>query len=47
MAALQSIGDRMPEYAKGICLNLDGAIARSRLGPEDALGVALAAAAAR
>ena len=44
MDFLQSIKDRMPEYAKDIRLNLDGTIARSSLTPEDALGVALAAA---
>jgi alkyl hydroperoxide reductase subunit D len=44
MDFLQSIKDRMPEYAKDIRLNLDGTIARSSLAPEDALGVALAAA---
>ena len=35
---------RLPDYAKDIRLNLDGVIARSSLPPEDALGVALAAA---
>jgi lipoyl-dependent peroxiredoxin subunit D len=44
MDFLQAIKDRMPEYAKDIKLNLDGTIARSSLAPEDALGVALAAA---
>jgi lipoyl-dependent peroxiredoxin subunit D len=44
MDFLQAIKDRMPEYAKDIRLNLDGTIARSSLAPEDALGVALAAA---
>jgi lipoyl-dependent peroxiredoxin subunit D len=44
MDFLQSIKDRMPEHAKDIRLNLDGAIARSSLAPETALGVALAAA---
>jgi lipoyl-dependent peroxiredoxin subunit D len=44
MEFLQSIKDRMPEYAKDIRLNLDGVIARSSLAPEDALGVALASA---
>ena len=34
----------MPEHAKDIRLNLDGVIARSSLAPEDAIGVALAAA---
>jgi alkyl hydroperoxide reductase subunit D len=41
---LTAIKDRIPDYAKDIRLNLDGAIARSSLTPEDALGVALAAA---
>ena len=44
MDFLQAIKDRMPEYAKDIKLNLDSTIARSSLTPEDALGVALAAA---
>jgi alkyl hydroperoxide reductase subunit D len=44
MEFLNSIKDRMPEYAKDIRLNLDGVISRSSLAPEDALGVALAAA---
>jgi len=44
MEFLDSIKERMPEYAKDIRLNLDGVIARSSLAPEDALGVALAAA---
>jgi alkyl hydroperoxide reductase subunit D len=44
MEALQAVKDRMPEYAKDIRLNLDSTIARSSLTPEDALGVALAAA---
>ena len=44
MEFLNSIKERMPEYAKDIRLNLDGVIARSSLAPEDALGVALAAA---
>ena len=44
MEFLNSIKDRMPEYAKDIRLNLDGVIARSSLAPEIALGVALAAA---
>jgi alkyl hydroperoxide reductase subunit D len=41
---LNAIKERMPEHAKDIRLNLDGVIARSSLAPEDALGVALAAA---
>jgi alkyl hydroperoxide reductase subunit D len=44
MDFLNAIKERMPEYAKDIRLNLDGVIARSSLAPEDALGVALAAA---
>ena len=44
MDFLNSIKERMPEYAKDIRLNLDGVIARSILAPEVALGVALAAA---
>jgi lipoyl-dependent peroxiredoxin subunit D len=41
---LNAIKDQIPEYAKDIRLNIDGVIARSSLAPEDALGVALAAA---
>jgi len=44
MDFLNSIKDLIPDYAKDIRLNLDGVIARSSLAPEDALGVALAAA---
>jgi alkyl hydroperoxide reductase subunit D len=44
MEFLNAIKDRIPDYAKDIRLNLDGVIARSSLAPEDALGVALAAA---
>ena len=44
MDFLDAIKERMPEHAKDIRLNLDGVIARSSLAPEDALGVALAAA---
>jgi lipoyl-dependent peroxiredoxin subunit D len=44
MDFLNSIKEKMPEHAKDIRLNLDGVIARSSLAPEDALGVALAAA---
>lgn len=44
MEFLNAIKDRIPDYAKDIRLNLDGVIARSSLPPEDALGVALAAA---
>ena len=46
MEFLNNIKERMPEYAKDIRLNLDSVIARSSLAPEDALGVALAAAVA-
>ncbi len=44
MDFLNAIKERIPDYAKDIRLNLDGVIARSSLAPEDALGVALAAA---
>jgi len=44
MEFLESIKALVPDYAKDIRLNLDGVIARSSLSPEDALGVALAAA---
>jgi alkyl hydroperoxide reductase subunit D len=44
MELLNSIKEQIPDYAKDIRLNLDGVIARSSLAPEDALGVALAAA---
>jgi len=44
MEFLEAVKDRIPDYAKDIRLNLDAAIARSSLKPEDALGVALAAA---
>lgn len=44
MDFLTSIKARIPDYAKDIRLNLDGAIARSSLPPREALGVALAAA---
>src|SRR4051812_32661742 len=44
MEFLAEIKEQIPEYAKDIRLNLDGVIARSSLAPEDALGVALAAA---
>lgn len=44
MEFLQALKDRLPEHAKDIRLNLDAVIARSSLAPEDALGVALAAA---
>ena len=44
MEFLQTIKGRIPDYAKDIRLNLDGAIARSSLEGNDAVGVALAAA---
>ena len=44
MEFLDSIKALIPDYAKDIRLNLDGALARSSLAAEDALGVALAAA---
>lgn len=44
MEFLSAIKEQIPDYAKDIRLNLDGVIARSSLTPEDALGVALAAA---
>lgn len=46
MEFLSSIKDALPDTAKDIRLNLDAVIARSSLAPADALGVALAAAAA-
>lgn len=44
MEFLSAIKEQIPDYAKDIRLNLDAVIARSSLSPEDALGVALAAA---
>lgn len=44
MEFLASIKAMIPDWAKDIRLNLDGTIARSSLKPEDAIGVALAAA---
>lgn len=44
MEFLNDIKSRIPEYAKDLRLNLDGVIARSSLAPNEALGVALAAA---
>ena len=44
MEFLNSIKDLIPDYAKDIRLNFDGAIARSSLQGNDAAGVALAAA---
>ena len=44
MEVLTTLKDRIPDYAKDIRLNIDGAIGRSSLPWEDALGIALAAA---
>lgn len=44
MEFLNSIKERIPDYAKDIRLNLDGTILRSSLQGNDAVGVALAAA---
>ncbi|HSV54386.1 MAG TPA: carboxymuconolactone decarboxylase family protein [Burkholderiaceae bacterium] len=44
MDFLQTLKDQIPDYAKDIRLNLDAVVSRSSLAPEDALGVALAAA---
>lgn len=44
MEFLTPILQRLPDTAKDIRLNLDSVIARSSLAPEDALGVAIAAA---
>ena len=44
MVFLAQITDEIPDTAKDIRLNIDSVIARSSLAPEDALGVALAAA---
>ncbi len=44
MEFLNSIKERIPDYAKDIRLNIDGTIARSSLEGNDAVGVALAAA---
>jgi alkyl hydroperoxide reductase subunit D len=41
---LTPVLQRLPDTAKDIRLNLDAVIARSSLSPEDALGVAIAAA---
>ena len=41
---LQSIKDRIPDYAKDLRLNLDAVLNRSSLTPEQASGAALAAA---
>jgi alkyl hydroperoxide reductase subunit D len=44
MDFLNAVLNRIPDTAKDIRLNLDSVVARSSLAPEDALGVALAAA---
>ena len=44
MEFLNTLKERIPDYAKDIRLNLDGVIARSSLEPADAAGAALAAA---
>ena len=44
MEALNTLKERIPDYAKDIRLNLDGVIARSSLEAADAAGAALAAA---
>ncbi|HTP71744.1 MAG TPA: carboxymuconolactone decarboxylase family protein [Burkholderiaceae bacterium] len=44
MEFLTPILQRLPDAAKDVRLNLDSVIARSSLTPEDALGVAIAAA---
>src|ERR687891_550053 len=44
MEFLNTIKERIPDYAKDIRLNLDGVLARSSLDQADALGAALASA---
>ena len=44
MDFLDTLKDRIPDYAKDIRLNLDAVVARSSLDAADALGAALAAA---
>ena len=44
MEFLNTLKERIPDYAKDVRLNLDGVIARSSLDQADALGAALAAA---
>jgi alkyl hydroperoxide reductase subunit D len=44
MESLQSIKDRIPDYAKDLRLNLDAVLSRSSLTPAQANGAALAAA---
>jgi alkyl hydroperoxide reductase subunit D len=44
MEFLNTLKERIPDYAKDVRLNLDGVISRSSLDAADALGAALAAA---
>jgi len=44
MEFLDAIKAQIPDWAKDVRLNLDGVIGRSSLSPDDAIGVALAAA---
>ncbi len=44
MEWLQTINDRIPDYAKDLRLNFDAVISRSSLAPAEAVGAALAAA---
>ena len=44
MESLQSIRDRIPDYAKDLRLNFDAVLNRSSLTPAEAVGAALAAA---
>jgi|SRR6202521_1142677 len=44
MHTMEEIKATIPDYAKDIRLNLDSVLSRSSLAPEDAAGVALAAA---
>lgn len=44
MASLQSINERIPDYAKDLRLNFDAVLHRSSLTPAQAAGAALAAA---
>src|SRR5271169_3285180 len=44
MEWLQTINDRIPDYAKDLRLNFDAVLSRSSLAPAEAVGAALAAA---
>lgn len=44
MEFLNTIKDKLPDYAKDIRLNIDGALARSSLAGNESIGVALACA---